>query len=76
MQIGEHQHPRLQIEVGKKYRTRSGDVVEIVGRFGSFVIPFKGVQQNGCEWWIKKDGTAPLSDGRNHKDLIEEITEP
>ncbi len=67
----------LRIEVGKKYRNRSGDVVQIISRWGSFMIPFKGVEENGyCEWWIKEDGTVPFSDGRNHKDLIEEITEP
>jgi len=32
----------LQIEVGKKYRTRSGDVVEIVGEDSHHECPFLG----------------------------------
>ncbi len=68
----------MNIEVGKRYRTRSGDVVEIVSKDKYGDMPFKGLQHSKhgnhpYEWCVKPDGTIPLNSRRNHKDLIEEL---
>jgi hypothetical protein len=61
----------LQIEVGKRYRTRSGDVVEAFTqdkRSGEWKV----VKSNGDSYWVRENGRLfPV--GESGYDLIEEL---
>lgn len=60
----------LQLEVGKTYRARNGDVVEIVDRSAHNAFPLVG--NDGISY--AEDGRYALNDVRNEFDLIEEIS--
>lgn len=62
----------LEIKVGHRYRTRSGDVVEITGNDGHYIWPFVGVNKNGEITSFAKDGTWSIGE-ESQKDLIEEL---
>lgn len=63
----------LQIEVGKRYRTRSGDVVEITKDDGHAIWPFNGiVKSTGHESCWGKQGQWVYGEANNF-DLIEEL---
>jgi len=65
----------LQIEVGKKYRTRSGDVVEIIGKDNHPIYPFTGVYVGkNKSIYFRDNGKWGISNSDDHDyDLIEEL---
>jgi hypothetical protein len=65
----------LQIEVGKRYRTRSGDVVEITSNDGHQIYPFTGhfVGQNESIYFTGRGGEWGLPGKESEFDLIEEL---
>jgi len=67
----------LEIKVGHRYRTRSGDVVEIVRNDGSESLPFIGIERSPggfvYQWLVAPDGKVPSISGTGEEDLIEEL---
>lgn len=61
----------LKLEVGKKYRTRNGFLVEVTNKLYGRTHPYVG--DNGCNY--SEDGRYLYTIERN-EDLVEEITEP
>jgi hypothetical protein len=64
----------LEIEVGKRYRTRSGDVVEIIAKEKRLYCPFVGRIEGatGSAQTFHKNGD--WGSGYDHSfDLIEEL---
>lgn len=64
----------LEIKVGHRYRTRSGEVVEIVGNDGHQIYPFTGhfVGQNESIYFTGH-GEWGLPGKESEFDLIEEL---
>lgn len=66
----------LNIEVGKKYYTRSGGIVKITKKH-ELVSGFSGIEKfpdgDSIEWRIEQDGRILFSDGSNDKDLVDEV---
>lgn len=63
---------QIKLEVGKTYRSRTGEEVKITGCDGGYYQPYKGT--NG-EWYTE-GGKWQSSPEESPKDLIEEVPEP
>lgn len=65
----------IEIEVGQKWRTRSGDVATVRGSFPTNKPYIWGAAVNGCEYTITDTGHR-LDFANDKGDLVELITEP
>lgn len=64
----------LKIEVGKRYRTRSGDVVEIITKEKRVYCPFIGRIEGATELAHTFHENGDWANGYDHPlDLIEEL---
>ena len=65
----------LKLEVGKKYRNRKGEVIEITEYDHGHVMPFGSHFNNIDEIWYMQNGRF-FSNREDDNDLIEEVIEP
>lgn len=63
----------MQLEVGKKYKTRQGQIMTITGKTGRIEYPFLGTM-NDCSYEYTEDGYYYQSRTINAFDLVEELS--
>jgi len=64
----------LELQVGKSYRNRKGEVIKIVER-GTGIWCWIGYDEDGCKMSYTYDGLSIGTFFYNINDLIEEVTE-
>lgn len=66
----------MQIQVGKKYRTRSGDVASVIANYPGRSLPFVfSVEGDSSNQTCKATGKYWSSETPHKFDLVEEIQE-